>query len=211
MDFLRYIMEQQDALWAKTLEHLLLTGVSAAAAVLVGVPLGILITRRRQSRGVVLGLSSVMQTIPSVAMLALLMIPLGLGAQPAIVALVLYALLPIVVNTHAGLAGVDRDVLEAADGLGFTSNQRLWLVEMPLAAPVVLAGIRTSTVMTVGIATLSALIGAGGLGDFIFRGISTGNNASILTGVIAASAMALLLGGAIGSLERGLKRRLHLT
>jgi len=209
MEFLEYIAAQRTALLTKTTQHLVLTGVSAASAMLIGVPLGILITRWKASRGFVLGLAGVVQTVPSVAMLALLMLPLGLGAKPAVAALVLYALLPIVVNTHTGLNGIDRDILEAADGLGFTRAQRLWMVELPLASPVIIAGIRTSTVITVGIATLSALIGAGGLGDYIFRGLSTGNNQSIILGVLAASAMALLLGGAIGGIEKGIKRRLH--
>lgn len=209
MTFLQYIFAQRGVLLVKTGEHLMLTGVAIAASVCIGVPLGIIISRWKEWRGPVLGVSGVLQTIPSVAMLALLMIPLGLGARPAIAALILYALLPIVVNTHAGLNGVDPNVLEAAEGLGFTRNQRLWLVELPLASPVIIAGIRTSAVITVGIATLSALIGAGGLGDFIFRGLSTGNNHSIVLGVIMASAMALLLGSAIGWIEHKLKRRLR--
>ncbi|MBN1557844.1 MAG: ABC transporter permease [Lentisphaerae bacterium] len=209
MTFLRYIADTRGELLVKTLQHLMLTGCAAGAAVLIGVPLGILIARRRALRGFVLGVSGVVQTVPSVAMLALLMIPLGLGARPAVAALVLYALLPIIVNTHAGLNGVDRNVLEAADGLGFTRRQRLWMVELPLATPVIIAGIRTSAVITVGIATLSALIGAGGLGDFIFRGLATGNRNAIALGVLAASAMALLLGYGIGFLETRLKRRLH--
>ena len=209
MEFLQYIGDRRGELLFKTGQHLMLTGVSATVAMLIGVPLGILITRWRKSRGFVLGLVGVLQTIPSVAMLALLMIPLGLGAKPAIAALILYALLPIVVNTHAGLTGVDRNVLEAADGLGFTRHQRLWMVELPLATPVIIAGIRTSTVITVGIAALSALIGAGGLGDFIFRGLATGNNHAIALGVVAASSLALLLGYGIGRVEKTLKRRLH--
>lgn len=209
MELLQYIADKRGELLIKTTQHLMLTGVSATVAMVIGVPLGIMITRWRRSRGFVMGLAGVLQTIPSVAMLALLMIPLGLGAKPAIAALILYALLPIVVNTHAGLTGVDRNVLEAADGLGFTHQQRLWMVELPLASPVIIAGIRTSTVITVGIATLSALIGAGGLGDFIFRGLSTGNNQAITLGVVAASSMALLLGYGIGLVEKTLKRKLH--
>jgi osmoprotectant transport system permease protein len=209
MEFLRYIADQRSELLLKTAQHLVLTGISAAVAILIGVPLGILITRWRYSRGPVLGVAGVLQTIPSVALLALLMIPLGLGAKPAVTALILYALLPIVVNTHAGLTGVDRNVLEAAEGLGFTRTQRLWLVELPLASPVIMAGIRTATIITVGIATLSALIGAGGLGDFIFRGLSTGNQQAIMLGVVAAASMALLLGYGIGLIEKALRRRLH--
>jgi osmoprotectant transport system permease protein len=209
VEFLHYILEKQSDLLIKTAEHLILTGISAAAAVLVGVPLGMLITRLLKLRGPVLGLAGVVQTIPSIAMLALLMIPLGLGVMPAIGALILYALLPIIRNTYTGLTGVDRNIIEAADGMGFTPRQRLWMVELPLAAPVIIAGIRTATVITVGIATLSAYIGAGGLGDFIVRGLSTGNNKSIVLGVMAASAMALLLDFGIGLLEKWLKHRLH--
>jgi osmoprotectant transport system permease protein len=208
-EFLQYVADKRADLLLKSMQHLVLTGVSASTAILIGVPLGIMITRWQRARGPILGVAGVVQTIPSVAMLALLMIPLGLGARPAIGALILYALLPIVVNTHAGLTGLDRNVLEAAEGLGFTRRQRLWMVELPLASPVIIAGIRTSTVITVGIATLSALIGAGGLGDFIFRGLSTGNTQAITLGVITASSMALLLGYAIGLIEQELKRRLH--
>ncbi len=209
MNFFEYTFEQRFLLWEKIVEHLWLTGVATVSAIVIGVPLGILITRYASWRGFVLGVAGVMQTIPSVAMLALLMIPLGLGQPPAIGALILYALLPIIVNTLTGLAGVDPNILEAAYGLGFTSNQKLWIVELPLASPVIIAGIRTSAVITVGIATLSALIGAGGLGDFIFRGLSTMNYNSIMLGVVAASSKALLLGGLIGWLEQKLKRRLR--
>ena len=209
MNFPEYVIESRSVLAEKVLEHVFLTGIAIGAAILIGIPLGILIARRASLRGFVLGVAGVMQTIPSVAMLALLMIPLGLGARPAIGALILYALLPIIVNTLTGLRGVNPDVLEAADGLGFTARQKLWMVQLPLASPVIIAGIRTSAVITVGIATLSALIAAGGLGDFIFRGLAMGNYNSIVLGVVAASAMALLLGGIIGWAETILKRRLR--
>ncbi len=209
MEFLQYIVERRSDLLIKTAEHLMLVGISATAAVLVSVPLGILITRWSRLRAPVLSVAGVVQTIPSIAMLALLMIPLGLGVKPAIGALILYSLLPIIRNTHTGLTGVDRNIIEAADGMGFTPGQRLWMVELPLAAPVIIAGIRTATVINVGIATLSAYVGAGGLGDFIVRGLSTGNNKSILVGVIVASAMAVLLDLGIGLLENLLKHKLH--
>jgi osmoprotectant transport system permease protein len=208
-EFAAYVASHGGELASKSWEHLVLVALSAFAAVAIGVPLGILISRWRPARGPILGAAGVVQTIPSVAMLALLMMPLGLGARPAIAALILYALLPIVVNTHTGLAGVDRNILEAAEGLGFTRRQRLWLVELPLASPVIIAGVRTSTVITVGVATLSAMIGAGGLGDFIFRGLSTRNFNAITLGVLAASSMALLLGSGIGLIEKILKRRMH--
>jgi osmoprotectant transport system permease protein len=208
-EFVPYVIDKRGELLTKTIEHLVLTGGAALAAVLIGVPLGMIIARRSAARGPVLGAAGMMQTVPSVAMLALLMIPLGLGFKPAVVALVLYALLPIIRNTYAGLVGVDKNVLEAADGVGFTPRQRLWMVELPLASPVIIAGIRTATVVTVGIATLSSLIGAGGLGDLIFRGISTGNRKSIVLGVAAASAMAMLFELGMAWAEKLLKRRLH--
>lgn len=208
---LAYVAAHGSELLQRTVEHLVLTGVSSLAAVAAGVPLGILVHRCPRVRGPVLGVTGMIQTIPSVALLALLMIPMGLGLAPAITALILYALLPIVLNTYTGLSELSPSVLEAADGLGFTRRQRLWRVELPLAAPVILAGVRTAAVITVGIATLSALIGAGGLGVFIFRGLSTGNARSILVGVVSAAVMAMGLGYGIGTAAAAVKRASHQT
>ena len=194
-------LEKAPELYVKTLEHLMLTGVSTGVAVLVGLPLGVWITRRAGLRGAVLGVAGVFQTIPSLAMLAFLLPILGIGIKPALVALTLYAILPIVRNTYAGLHGISPEVIEAADGLGFTDHQRLWMVEIPLAIPVIVAGIRTATVIGVGIATLSAFIGAGGLGDFINRGLALNNNSLILLGAVPAAILALLLDYSIGLVE----------
>ncbi len=202
IEFWQYAMEKRGDLLSQTLEHLLLTGVASALAIVIGVPLGILIARFQRPRAAVLGVAGVIQTIPSVALLALLMIPLGIGTKPAIAALMLYALLPIIRNTYTGLTGVPPEILEAADGVGFTRRQRLWMVELPLALPVIVAGIRTAVVITVGVATLSALIGAGGLGVFIFRGLSMSNNKMIVMGIISASVMALALDFGIGFIEK---------
>ncbi len=211
MSFLEYALSQRAYLLEKTVEHIALTGVATVSAILIGVPVGILIARHSSLRGFALGAAGIMQTIPSLAMLALLMSLMGtMGWPPAVTALILYALLPIIVNTLTGIRGVDPDILEAADGLGFTANQKLWMVELPLATPVMIAGIRTAAVMTVGIATLSTFIGAGGLGELIWRGIQTPRNPyPLLLGVLTASLMALLLGGGIGIIERILKRRLR--
>jgi len=179
----------------------MLTGVSTGAAVFIGLPLGISITRKTGMRGPVLGMSGVFQTIPSLAMLAFLLPFLGIGVKPALVALTLYAILPIVRNTYTGLSEVSSEVIEAANGLGFTDRQRLWMVEMPLALPMIVAGIRTATVIGVGIATLSAFIGAGGLGDFINRGLALNNNGLILLGAIPAAGLALVLAFCIGMVE----------
>ncbi len=194
-------LEKAPELWVKTLEHLLLTGVSTGIAVLIGLPLGIWITRRAGLRGAVLGVSGVFQTIPSLAMLAFLLPFLGIGIKPALVALTLYAVLPIVRNTYTGLCEVTAEIVEAANGMGFTERQRLWMVEMPLALPMIVAGVRTATVIGVGIATLSAFIGAGGLGDFINRGLALNHNGLILLGAIPAATLALVLDFSIGIVE----------
>jgi len=193
---------QGPALWEKTLEHLVLTGLSTSIAILVGVPLGILVTRKASLRPPFLAVAGIVQTVPSLAMLAFLLPFLGIGFQPAIVALTLYALLPILRNTYTGLAGVPPEIVEAARGLGFTDRQRLLMVELPLAVPVIVAGIRTAAVIGVGIATLSSFIGAGGLGDFINRGLALNNTRLILLGAVAAAVLALLIDFLIGLVEK---------
>jgi len=203
---LDFIIQKTPELWQKTIEHLILTGISAGLAVLIGIPLGILIVRNAIVRGPVLGLAGVIQTIPSLAMLAFLLPLLGIGAKPAIVALTFYALLPILRNTYTGISGVSPEIIEAAQGVGFTTRQQLWMVELPLALPVIIAGIRTAAVMGVGIATLSAFIGAGGLGDFINRGLALNNTRLILLGAIPAALLALLIDVIIGIIEKTLKR-----
>ena len=193
-------------IWLRTGEHLILTGVSTVFAIAIGVPLGILAARVARLRGLVLGSVGVLQTIPSLAMLAILLVLLNkIGAVPAIVALTLYALLPIVRNTVTGLERVSPEVLEAADGIGMTERQQLRRVKIPLAMPVVVAGIRTAAVIGVGIATLAALIGAGGLGDFIIRGLALSDFPLILLGAIPAAMLALLVDGSIAAAEWGLQ------
>jgi osmoprotectant transport system permease protein len=172
---------------------------------LIGVPLGILLTRRQSLGPPVLGLANVFQTIPSLALFGFLIpIPLigGIGARTAIVALVLYALLPILRNTYVGIQGVDPAVREAGRGMGMSDRQLLVMVELPLAFGVILAGIRVATVIGIGIATIAAAIGAGGLGVFIFRGVATVNNTLILAGALPAALMALAADFLLGRLER---------
>lgn len=190
-----------------TLEHLELTALALAMATLIGVPLGAYLTRFRELAGPVLGIVGIFQTIPSLALLGLLIPVLGIGEKPALVALYLYALLPIVRNTFAGLDSIDRAVLDAARGMGMRERQILVRISLPLALPVVMGGIRTSTVMCVGLATLAALIGAGGLGRFIFRGISMVDSKEILMGAVPAALLALLLDGVLGLVERRLVPR----
>jgi osmoprotectant transport system permease protein len=191
------------------LQHLLLVGVSTLVAAAVGMPLGVALTRRPRWRTPVLGLANVFQTIPSLALFGFL-IPLpflgGIGARTAIVALVLYALLPIVRNTYTGIAGVDAAVREAGLGMGMTDGELLRLVELPLAAPVILAGVRIATVVGVGTATIAAAIGAGGLGVYIFRGVATVNDTLILAGALPAALLALAADAGLGLVERRLRR-----
>jgi osmoprotectant transport system permease protein len=209
--WLAFVVERLPELWLRVGEHLMLTGFSTAAAVLIGIPLGILAARIGWLRGPLTGTVGIMQTIPSLAMLAILLALLQkIGAVPAIIALTMYALLPIVRNTLAGLENVSPDVIEAARGIGMTPRQRLWLVEIPLSRSVIIAGIRTAAVVGVGIATLSAFIGAGGLGQFINRGLALSNTNLILMGAIPAALLALLVDGSIAAFQWGLiSRRGH--
>jgi osmoprotectant transport system permease protein len=192
-----------------TAEHLYLVGISMLLAIAVGVPLGILLTRRPKWKAVVLGSTNIIQTIPSLALFGLLLPLPWLGARAdrlAIIALALYALLPIVRNTYVGIAGIGASVREAAVAMGLTSGQLLWHVELPLALPVMLSGIRVAVVITIGVATIAAAIGAGGLGEFIFRGIAMVDNGVILAGAIPAALMALAADLLLSALEKLLVR-----
>ncbi|HEY9801140.1 MAG TPA: ABC transporter permease [Leptolyngbyaceae cyanobacterium] len=191
-----------------TLEHLFLVGVAIAIAIIIGIPLGILITRQKQLRQPILGIANILQTIPSLALFGLLIpVPVigGIGVIPAIVALTLYSLLPIIRNTYTGITGVDPAIREAGRGMGMTDRQLLLQVEIPLAMGVILAGVRVATVISIGIATIAAAIGAGGLGVFIFRGIAVVNNQLILAGAVPAAVIALVADFLIGWLEKRLK------
>lgn len=186
-------------------EHLWLVGVSMALAISIGVPLGIFLTRRPAWKTLVLGSNSVIQTIPGLALFGLLLPLPWLGARAdrlAIFALTLYALLPIIQNTYVGITGVDAPVRDAATAMGLTPRQLLWQVELPLALSVIVAGIRVAAVATVGLATIAAAIGAGGLGEFIFRGLAMVDNHVILAGAIPAAVMALTAYGLLGLLQR---------
>jgi osmoprotectant transport system permease protein len=188
-----------------TLEHLVLVLVSTALAVAIGVPLGVVMTRKPFLSRPILTFANIVQTIPSLALFGIL-IPLpvfgGIGANTAITALLLYSLLPIVRNTFAGISGVDSSVRQAGLGMGMTDSQLLWQVELPLASGVILAGIRVATVIAVGVATIAAAVGAGGLGMFIFRGVSMVDNRVILAGAIPAAVLALAADFALGMAEK---------
>jgi osmoprotectant transport system permease protein len=183
-------------------------GVAIAIAIIVGVPLGVFVSRNAWLRKPVLGGANVLQTIPSLALFGFLLPAPWLGARAdrlAIVALVLYALLPIVRNTYTGIIGIDAAVKEAALGMGMTENELLVHVELPLSAPFILAGIRIATVTAIGVATIAAAIGAGGLGELIFRGVAMVNDQLILAGAIPAALLALAADLALGTLENRLR------
>jgi osmoprotectant transport system permease protein len=188
-----------------TVEHLVLVAISITISILIGIPLGILITRQARWRAWVLGFANIVQTIPSLALFGLL-IPLpflgGIGSRTAIFALTLYALLPIIQNTYLGIAGVDAAVREAGRGMGMTDWQLLQQVEIPLALSVILGGIRIATVIAVGVATIAAAIGAGGLGVFIFRGVAVVDHQLILAGAVPAAGMAIAIDASLALLER---------
>ena len=188
-------------------QHLFLVVTAITIAVLVGIPLGILITRSPRLSRPVIGLANAIQTMPSLAIFGFL-IPVpwigGIGARTAIVALILYSLLPIIRNTYLGIMGVDPAIREAGRGMGMTDRQLLLQVEMPLALGVILGGVRLATVIGVGLATIAAAIGAGGLGEFIFRGVAVVDSQLILAGAIPAAIMALTADFALGLLERRL-------
>ena len=210
MNFLEFLIRNRDEVLQLTLEHLGLVAVAIGIAVAIGVPFGIAIVRRAGLRRWVLGVANVMQTMPSLALFGFLIpVPVlgGIGNRTAVVALVLYSLLPIIRNTYTGITGVDRAVVEAARGMGMTERQLLWKVEMPLALGVILAGIRVATVVAVGLATIAAAIGAGGLGTYIFRGLNMVNNQVILAGAIPAAVLALLADYGLGWIEHRLKAR----
>lgn len=191
-----------------TLQHLWLTGFAMLFATAVSVPVGIWLTRSPRWSGPILTVANVLQTIPSLAMFGFLLPLPWLGARAAriaIVALTAYALLPILRNTYAGIRGIDPAVLEVARALGMTGAQRLFKVELPLAASFILAGLRTATVTCVGIATIAAAVGAGGLGELIFRGVASVDNRLILAGAIPAALLALAADGILALLERWLR------
>jgi osmoprotectant transport system permease protein len=198
--------------WRLTREHLVLVFVSLAASIVAGIPLGILAEKSRRLTQIILGVVGVIQTIPALALFAFLIALLGaIGTVPALIALFLYALLPIVRNTYAGLQGIGKGMRQAPLALGLTAGQRLQLVELPLAMPSILAGIKTSAVINVGTATIAAFVGAGGYGERIVSGLALNDNATLLAGAVPAAVLALLVQGAfeLGEKRFGWMSRAH--
>jgi osmoprotectant transport system permease protein len=208
MKLIDFFIRHQREIVQATVEHIWLVGMAILIAVAIGIPLGIIASRHPWLSKPILGGANIAETIPSLALFGFLLPVPWLGDRAdrlVITALTLYALLPIIRNTTAGIAGVDSAVREAARGMGMTENQILFQVELPLSAPTILAGVRVATVLTIGIATIAAAVGAGGLGEFIFRGLAMVNDQLILAGAIPAAALALLADFGLSLLERRLR------
>ena len=206
--FWSFAMEHHAEILSASLEHVQLVAIAMFFAILIGVSLGMFIVQRPAPRAIALGIAGIFQTIPSLALFGFLIpIPFigGVGQRTAIVALTVYALLPILRNTCVGLAEIDPAVLESAEAMGMTQGQILFRVRFPLGLAVILAGVRTATIITIGVATIAAAIGAGGLGTFIFRGVALVNDALLLAGAIPAALLAILADFLLGQLERRLR------
>lgn len=208
MNLLQFLSQNRAEILQLTLEHLWLVGISTLIAALVGIPLGVMIARRPAFNKPVLAAANIVQTIPSLALFGFLLPVPWLGDRAerlAILALTLYALLPLIRNTYTGIRGVDPAVVEAGRAMGLTERQLLWQVQLPLATSVILSGLRVAVVISVGLATIAAAIGAGGLGELIFRGLAMVNNQLILAGAIPAALLALLADFGLGWVEARLR------
>ncbi len=191
MEFFVFCWERREAILSSTVRHVEVSLVAVVLSVVIAVPLGILITRYRKMAHLVVNSANIGQTIPSLAILGVVIPVLGIGLKPAIFALVLRGVLPIINNTYSGIINVDRSVIEAGRGMGMRNREILQLVELPLSFPVIMAGIRTATVLSISVATLAALIGAGGLGDLIFQGIVMADRNLLLAGSIPTAILAI--------------------
>lgn len=201
MQLINVLQQRFPEIVVGTYQHIEMTVLSMLFAILISVPLGIYLTRHQKFAELIIGITAVFQTIPSLALLGF-MIPLfGIGFLPAVIALTIYGLLPILRNTYTGILGVDEAVREAGKGMGMTPQQVLFMVEIPLALPIIMAGIRTATVLIIGVATIATLIGSGGLGDLIYRGIAMASTELILCGAIPAAILALVFDFALKKLE----------
>ncbi|MBN1467427.1 MAG: ABC transporter permease [Fusobacteriaceae bacterium] len=204
MNFLNFFIYRIEDVFNALGKHLQITLLSVGLAILIGVPIGILISKNKKTANLVLNIANIFQTLPSLALFGLIIPILGIGIKPAVIVLFLYALLPIIKNTYIGINSVDPSSIEAGKGMGMTRRQILSMVEIPLALPIIMGGIRVSTVINIGTATIAALIGAGGLGDFIFKGISMNSNNMILTGAIPTAILAILIDFTLGYFEKKL-------
>lgn len=191
-NFIETIQSRSDLIQEAFLQHIYLSFIALAIGIAIALPLGILVARYRRIAEPVIGITAIFQTIPSLALFGFLVPLIGIGAKTALIALIIYALLPILRNTYTGISNIDESMIEAGRGMGMTKSQLLWQIQFPLALPFIMAGIRTATVLTVGIATLATFVGAGGLGDVIYRGLQSYNNSLVLAGALPVALLAIL-------------------
>ncbi|MFZ7334472.1 ABC transporter permease [Streptococcus pluranimalium] len=204
--FFYYFSQNGSYILSQFLSHFLISIYGVLLASVVGIPLGIIIARKHHLRGFVMGIANVLQTIPSLAMISIIMLALGLGTKTVVATVFLYSLLPIISNTYAGIANVNDDLVDAAKGMGMTKKQRLFMVELPLSLSVIMAGLRNALVVAVGITAIGAFVGGGGLGDIIVRGTNaTNGGAIILAGSLPTAVMAILSDIGLGALQRFLE------
>lgn len=206
-DLFKLYADRSDFFLELTWEHIEISVTSIVAAIVIGLALGMIISQYRKSAPVVLGLTNFVYTIPSIALFGFLIPATGIGNTTAIIALTVYALLPMIRNTYIGITGIDREIIEAARGMGSTPLQILWKIKLPLAFPVILAGIRNMMVMTISLAGIAAFIGAGGLGVAIYRGITTNNSTMTVAGSLLIALLALLADFGVGRYEHYIKRK----
>lgn len=199
----QYYIQNSSYVWAQFFRHFLMSAYGVVFAAIIGIPLGILIARYHKLSKWVLSITNIIQTIPALAMLAILMLAMGLGANTVVASLFLYSLLPIIKNTYTGIRGIEKPMLESGFAMGMTKFQLMWMVELPLAMSVILAGLRTALVISIGVATIGAFIGGGGLGSIIIRGTNVTDGAAIiLAGAIPTAIMAVAADLVMGWLER---------
>ncbi|WP_144511871.1 ABC transporter permease [Bacillus sp. FJAT-22090] len=210
--FIDTLQNRSDLIQEAFIQHIYLSFIALAIGVAISLPLGIIVARYRKFAEPVIGITAIFQTIPSLALFGFLVPLIGIGAKTALIALIIYALLPILRNTYTGITTIDESMIEAGRGMGMTNGQVLRQIELPLALPFIMAGIRTATVLTVGIATLATFVGAGGLGDVIYRGLQSYNNSLVLAGALPVALLAILFDLALKWIEKratpkGLKTR----
>ena len=206
MEFLAYLAEKREVILLSTLRHIEVSLIAVVLSIVIAIPLGILITRYRKMAHLVVNSANIGQTVPSLAILGMVIPVLGIGLKPAVFDLVLRGVLPIINNTYSGIVNVDRTVIEAGRGMGMRNRQILRWVELPLSYPVIMAGIRTATVLSISVATLAALIGAGGLGDLIFQGIVMADRNLLLAGSLPTAILAIGADLLLGGLEKRLRK-----
>lgn len=210
MDFVAKMMSKYgEKMLTLTIEHLVMCLIGVLLAILIGVPLGVIMTKNERVAVIIQTVTNVIQTIPSIALLLMIMVVFGLGKGTAITALFCYSLLPVIQNTYSGLKTVDKSLIEAGKGMGMTNLQLLSMVQLPLAMPVLIAGIRVAMVVSVGVATIASFVGAGGLGDLILRGIATVDDMKIFAGAIPAALLAILADFILDIVERRMGIRTH--